>query len=122
MTATTTPSRSTLEVLDDHLHESQHDSLDADLERNDDDPGLVVLCANGVFRGHDGLRQLAKRRRGGLPDATCTHRTIVDADDTGFLEREAISPTGTVRDGADSYVVRAGRIVAQTIHYTIQPQ
>lgn len=121
MTATTTTSRSTQEVLDDHLHESQHGSLDADLERNDD-PGLVVLCANGVFRGHDGLRQLAERLRTELPDATFTYRTVVAADDIGFLEREAISPTGTVRDGADSYVVCDGRIVAQTIHHTIQPR
>lgn len=115
-----TPHRGTREVLDDHLHESQHGSVDADLERNYD-PGLVVLCTNGVFRGHDGLREVAERLRAELPDATFTYRTVVVADDVGFLEWEATSPAGSVRDGADSYVVRGGRIVAQTIHYTIQP-
>lgn len=120
MTATTA-SRSTQEVLDDHLHESQHGSVEADLERNYD-PDLVVLCTNGVFRGHDGLRQLAERLRSELPDATFTYRTVIVADAIGFLEWEAISPVGTVRHGADSYVVRDGRIVAQTIHYTIQPR
>jgi hypothetical protein len=33
----------------------------------------------------------------------------------------AISEVGQVRDGADSFVIRDGHIVAQTIHYTIEP-
>lgn len=116
-----TSGRSTREVIEDHLHQSQNGSVDADLGRNYH-PDLVVLCTNGVFRGHDGLRQLAERLRAELPDATFTHRTVVAADNIGFLEWEATSPAGSVRDGADSYVVRDGRIVAQTIHYTIQPR
>lgn len=79
-----------------------------------------MLCTNGVFRGHAGLREVPERLRVELPDATFTYRTVVVPDDIGFLEWEATSPAGTVRDGADSYVVRDGRIVAQTIHYTIQ--
>ncbi len=31
------------------------------------------------------------------------------------------SSAGSVRDGVDSYVIRDGRIVAQTIHYTLTP-
>jgi hypothetical protein len=27
-----------------------------------------------------------------------------------------------IRDGADSYVIRDGKIVAQTIHYTVEPR
>lgn len=41
-------------------------------------------------------------------------------DGVGFLEWSATSPNGNyVNDGADSYVVRNDRIVAQTIHYTV---
>lgn len=68
----TTPSRS----LDDHLHESQHGSVDADLKRNYDE---VSSCSarNGAIRRHDGMRQLAERPGKELPDATSTYRTIV---------------------------------------------
>ena len=53
-------------------------------------------------------------------------RTDLDrnvADDivvlTGF-EWTADGPTARVRDGADSFVIRDGRIVVQTIHYTVE--
>jgi hypothetical protein len=39
----------------------------------------------------------------------------------GFLKWTAESPTARITDGADSYVVRDGLIVAHTIHYTVEP-
>lgn len=41
--------------------------------------------------------------------------------EVGFLEWTAEADGGRVDDGADSYVIRNGRIVAQTIHYTVTP-
>jgi hypothetical protein len=38
-----------------------------------------------------------------------------------FLEWSGRCATARVEDGADSSWVRGGRIVAQTIHYTVQP-
>jgi hypothetical protein len=112
--------RSAREVLEDHLREATSGSLDADLARNYD-PEVVALCTEGVFRGHGGMRALAKRLNEELPDATFSYGTRQVADDVAFLEWGAASPAGTVRDGADSYVIRDGRIVAQTIHYTVEP-
>jgi len=39
----------------------------------------------------------------------------------GFLEWSARGSGAEVEDGADSYLIRDGRIVAQTIHYTVIP-
>jgi hypothetical protein len=38
-----------------------------------------------------------------------------------FLEWTARSDEAKIEDGADSFCIRDGRIVAQTIHYTVQP-
>lgn len=112
--------RSAAEVLDDHLREASGGSIDADLERNYD-PDVVVLCARDVLHGHDGVRTVNRWLQEELPDANFAYRTKRVADDIAFLEWDAMSSKGTVRDGADSYVIRGGRIVAQTIHYTLSP-
>ena len=112
--------RSPAEVLDDHLRESKEGSIEADLSRNYSED-LVVLTGSGTFRGHDGLRQLAERLRRELPDATFEYRTRLVEGEVGFLEWTAQSRDAHVGDGADSYVIKAGRIVAQTIHYTVKP-
>jgi hypothetical protein len=38
-----------------------------------------------------------------------------------FLKWTARCPRAEVGDGADSFWIRDGRIVAQTIHYTVRP-
>ncbi len=111
--------RSPAEVLDDHLRKRKEGSVEQDLSRNYADD-LVVLTGGGVFRGHDGLRQLAERLRKELPDATFDYRTRLVEGEVGFLEWSARSANACVDDGADSYVIRGGRIVAQTIHYTVK--
>jgi hypothetical protein len=111
--------RSPAEVLDDHLRERKEGSVEQDLSRNYADD-LVVLTGDGVFRGHDGLRQLAERLRQELPDAIFEYRTRLVEGEVGFLEWSARSASACVVDGADSYVIRGGRIVAQTIHYTVK--
>ncbi|MDP9414358.1 MAG: nuclear transport factor 2 family protein [Pseudomonadota bacterium] len=111
--------RSPADVLDDHLRERKEGSVEQDLSRNYSDD-LVVLTGGGVFRGHDGLRQLAERLRQELPDATFEYRTRLIEGEVGFLLWSARSANAYVDDGADSYVIRGGRIVAQTIHYTVK--
>lgn len=108
------------DVLTDHLRESKEGSIEADLARNYSSE-LVVLTGHGVYRGHDGLRQLAELLRRELPQASFEYRTIVVEGEMGFLEWTGRSATAQVEDGADSYLIRDGRIVAQTIHYTVRP-
>lgn len=111
--------RSPQEVLDDHLRESQDGSIEDDLARNYSQD-LVVLTGRGVYRGHDGLRQLAELLRNELPDSTFEYRTRLVEGEMGFLEWSGRSAKAEVDDGADSYLIRDGRIVAQTIHYTVK--
>ncbi|MBN9426503.1 MAG: nuclear transport factor 2 family protein [Burkholderiales bacterium] len=113
-----TTHRSPAEVLDDHLRESQHGSVEDDLVRNYAEE-LIVLTGGGVFRGHDGLRQLAQRLREELPDATFEYTARVVEGEVGFLEWSARGRGAEIKDGADSYLIRDGRIIAQTIHYTV---
>lgn len=115
----TSQSRSAAEVLDDHLRESQVGTVDEDLTRNYSED-LIVLTGRGVYHGHDGLRELARQLREELPDATFEYRTKLVEGELGFLEWTACGADAEVKDGADSYLIRDGRIVAQTIHYTVE--
>jgi hypothetical protein len=114
------PLRSAKEVLDDHLRESQDGSVEADLSRNYGED-LVVLTSDGIYHGHDGLRQLAEKLSNEVPNPVFEYRTRLVEGDVGFLEWTCRGDNAYVNDGADSYVIRNGKIVAQTIHYTVKP-
>ena len=55
-----------------------------------------------------------------LPEATFEYRTRLVEGEMGFLEWSGRSASTLVDGGADSYLIRDGRIVAQTIHYTVK--
>jgi SnoaL-like protein len=121
--------RSAREVLDDHLGLSQQwtteaglqDSLEDDLRRNVSED-VVVIMNRGVFRGHEGVRELARALAEELPDHRQFQYTFVAAEGRmGFLEWIYEDTTVRVRDGVDSYLIEAGKIVIQTIHYTLEP-
>ena len=82
---------------------------------------IVVLINRGTFRGHEGVRQLAQMLSDELPEHQAFQYTYVAVDKhVGLLEWEYEDSTVRVRDGVDSYVIEEGRIVAQTIHYTLE--
>ena len=107
-------------VFENHLRVSTEGSVEEDLLWNYA-PDLVVLTGHGVYRGHDGLRQLAELLRRELPNCTYEYHTRLVEGDVAFLEWTARADGARVDDGADSYVIRNGRIVVQTIHYTVTP-
>lgn len=114
-----TEKRSAREVLDDHLRESQAGSVEADLARNYAED-VVVLMRGKAHHGHEGVRGLARLLRQELPNARFEYCSCVVAREFGFLEWRGRGDEAYVQDGADSYVIREGKIVAQTIHYTVQ--
>lgn len=116
---TTERKRSPAEVLDDHLRESLAGSIEDDLLRNYSTE-LIVLSVRGIHHGHDGLRTLNRLLAQELPNARFEYRTRFVEGEIGFLEWRASADGAQVEDGADTYVIRAGRIVAQTIHYTVK--
>ena len=115
-----TDQRSAQEVLDNHLSISLNGTVDDDLQRNYAED--VTIVSNwGVEHGHDGIRRMAQLLRSQLPDCTVAYRVRIVDGEVGLLEWTVDSPAGSVRDGVDSYVIRDGRIHAQTIHYTLTP-
>lgn len=120
MTDDRSPSaRSAGEVLEDHLALAAAGDWQTDLERNVDED-IVVLTGFGVFTGRDQVRILAELLDAQLPGASFHYTTVVVHGDVAFLEWTASGSTNQVRDGADSFVIRNGRIVVQTIHYTVE--
>jgi hypothetical protein len=91
--------------------------LEGDLRENYADD-VLLMSAEGINHGHDGVRKLASILRSYVTSAGYDYRDILVEDDLGHLEWSASGSEVDVHDGADSYVVRDGRIVAQTIHYS----
>lgn len=110
--------RSAKEVFDDHLALAQARRFEDDIRRNFD--AHCTLFAKGkIFHGHDGVRELARMLDRELPKATFDYGTRLVEDDVCFLEWSAEDENASVRDGADTFVVRDGKVVSQTIHYTL---
>ena len=106
-------------MLDDHLALAAAGDWRTDLDRNVAED-VVVLTGFGVFEGRDQVRVLAELLDAQLPGASFEYTTVAVRGDVGFLEWDADARGARVRDGADSFVIRDGRIVAQTIHYTVE--
>jgi hypothetical protein len=111
-------SRSAEEVLDDHLRESRTGSIDDDLPSNYA-PDVVILCRKGIFHGHGGMRQSNTLLMQDLPHARFSYGARRVAGEMGFLEWSGRASNGVTAEGADSYLIRDGKIVAQTIHYDV---
>jgi hypothetical protein len=111
--------RSPEEVFEDHLRLARVGAVEEDLARNFADD-VVVLTRAGVYRGHDGVRELAATMQHELPDARFTYGTRVVADEIALLEWTADAQGAWVRDGVDTFIVRGGQIVAQTTRYTVE--
>lgn len=112
--------RSPREVIERHLWQVRHGTVDDDLAENYAE-NLILLTRWGAPRGHDGMRRFADNLRSDLPHMRLAYEEVLIEDGFGFLEWTGTGPDGTpVGGGADSYVVRGGRIVAQSVHYTVR--
>lgn len=121
--------RTAREVLDDHLNIANQwvdapldDILEKDLRRNVAED-VVVLMNRGTFHGYEGVRTLAGMLSDELPEHAAFDYTYVAAEGRmAILEWTYEDATVRVRDGVDSYLIENGKIIAQTIHYTLEPQ
>lgn len=114
--------RTAREVLEDHLRlASVPDGFEDDLARNVAED-VVVLTGRGVFRGIDGVRDLARRLMTEIPSGRWRYDTWLVEGRMGFLEWTVDEGPFRIRDGADSYLIEDGRIRAQTIHYTVEDE
>jgi hypothetical protein len=120
--------RSAQEVLDDHLGIANTWGQDMDLEqiveedlRRNVSEEIVILMNRGTFHGHAGVMELAKMLGEELPQHRAFEYTYRAAEGKmAFLEWTYEDDEVKVADGADSYLIEGGKIVAQTIHYTVE--
>jgi hypothetical protein len=113
--------RSAREVLDDHLRLAAAWDFETDLARNFSED-IILLTGYGIFHGLEGVREKARLLAEHLPGGHWLYRTIMAEGELGFLEWSAVADNGArVEDGADSYLIRSGRIRGMTIHYTVLP-
>jgi hypothetical protein len=108
------------EVFDDHLHLAADHRFAEDIQRNVA-PDVVILERRGIFHGREGALELARLLEEELPDAPYVYTNRLVAGRIAFLEWTAEAAATRVIDGADSFVIENGWIVAQTIHYTVEP-
>jgi SnoaL-like domain len=113
--------RTTKAVFEDHLSLAEKGVVEEDLARNYH-ADCVILINSGEYRGHDGARKLAAQLQQEMPEARFEYTTKLVSGRFAFLEWTGTSTTSTVQDGADSFVIENGKIVAQTIHYTVLPK
>jgi hypothetical protein len=73
-----------------------------------------VLERRGVFRGYDWVRELARVLAEELPNSPYTYTNRLVEGRMAFLEWTAAAEHARLRDGADSFLVEDGWIVAQT--------
>ena len=66
--------RTTQEVYEDHLRLADENDIEGDLARNVAED-VVVLTGRGVFRGHDGVRELARQLMTEIPSGRWTYVT-----------------------------------------------
>ena len=79
-----------------------------------------MLSEVGVLHGRDAGRQSADRLGLQLPDAQFEFTSKQIDGEYAFLVWKAHAAKFRVEDGADSFVVRDGRIAMQSIYYRLQ--
>jgi hypothetical protein len=113
--------RDTRQVIEAHLRHRQAGDLEGDLAENYAENVAVLSWGEGVQHGHDAVRRTAKVLRCYLPEAGYSYDQLLVEGEVAMLQWHADGLEMDIHDGVDSYVVRGGLIVAQTIHYSTEP-
>jgi len=112
--------RSTAEVFDDHLARADRGDLRGDIETNFASD-CVLLTTYGRFEGHEGVRAAADLLERQAPGAKYAYTQRSVHGDIAFEEWSAVGAESCIEDGADTFLIRDGRIQVMTIHYTVRP-
>jgi hypothetical protein len=113
--------RSTAQVLEDHLRLRQAGQLDTDLEQNYG-ADVILLCERGPFQGRDAVRKSGEDLMAQLPNGRFQYFVKYVAGEYAYLQWTADSATNRVEDGADTFVIREGLIIMQSIFYRLKPR
>lgn len=111
--------RSTQEVFDDHLRLRMQSETEQDIERNYADDA-IILSGSGITYGLEGIRTTATILEKYMPGGSWEYPVRLVEGDYAFLQWTGRTAEGrVVTDGADSFVIRDGRIVFQSIYFTV---
>lgn len=111
--------RSTEEVFEDHLRLAKELNYKDDMKKNYLED-CIILTTKGKFSGYNGITYLAELLNEELPDAKFEYTNKLVEGNVAFLEWKGEGGNRYVDDGTDSFVIEHGRVVAQTIHYTVK--
>ncbi|HLS02929.1 MAG TPA: nuclear transport factor 2 family protein [Beutenbergiaceae bacterium] len=112
--------QSITEIIYSHLAYRLRGETDQDITKNFAQD-VVVLSSLGRFYGHEGVKESAGILSEQTAGGSFSYRQTLIEDQYAFLEWTASAPQGKICDGADSFVVKDGLIVLQTIHYSHTP-
>ena len=83
---------------------------------------VILLCDRGAFKGRDAVRKSGDDLTAQLPDGRFEHVAKYVTGEYAYLKWTANSATNRIEDGADTFVIRNGRIIMQSIFYRLQPR
>lgn len=109
--------RTSTEVIQDHLAKRLVGDIEGDISTNFSED-VIILSSYGTFRGHEGVRDSAAKLKKAMGNAIFAYNHTMIEGDFAFLEWSGESQQKKVSDGADSFVVKNGKIILQTIHYS----
>jgi ketosteroid isomerase-like protein len=115
-TRSRTTTRSPAEVYEQHSLAMVAGELEHIVADYADD--AIFITRAGVLRGKNGVRAGFTRLFEDLPNPRFDVRTRIFEGDVLFLEWSATSAASRADDGVETFVVRDGEIVLQTVHYT----
>ena len=113
---------STKDVLNNHLKCFGEGDLKGIL--SDYAPGAVLFTSDGPLRGADAIRPLFQTMIAefGKPGATFSMKQQSIEGDYGYILWTAVSADNVYEMGTDTFVVRDGKIVAQSFTGKITPK
>jgi hypothetical protein len=117
-----TKPRSTTEVLENHIQLRNRGALDDDLEHNYA-PDVIFLCQHGAYRGREMVRRSGLdllEQLGGEANYEFVAQQI--DEEYALLLWRAQSPKARINAGVDTFVIRAGLIVMQSVFYELEPE
>jgi len=110
--------RTTTEVFEDHLAKRLAGDVEGDIKKNYS-KDVIFLTGTGDYTGHDGVRASAAELEKYVGSIPFEYNHTLIKEKYAFLEWTAKGKDKAVYDGADSFVIENGKIVLQTIHYSV---
>jgi hypothetical protein len=111
--------RTTKEVFENHLILTLDWEQEQDILKNYAQD-CVLLTSFGIFKGHEGVKSFLELMNTKIPDADYLYLNQLCDGDVAFLEWQVESSTAIVDDGAETFLIKDGLIIAHTIHCTIR--